>query len=252
MGQHGPIAPGHGGAELAFQRPGQHTPGAQAGFAHIDMGIGAITGQHRAIFHHGRVQIAVHVQGDGDGKIGRDGADAAQQLALAVVEAFRHHGAVQVQHGGIAAGRHRIHDVSRHGFEGVVRYRAGGAGIGGDGGCHLPAFLFADGEKGIDAGAGAAKGAGHAFAPGQRAPAARETRQRCRHRREGVGFVLHHGDDDLHASSSTAAASAARVGNRKSTCGMAATLAVAPQSPPLERPWRSIQALARPARLAGT
>jgi hypothetical protein len=83
--QHRLAAPGHHRLGLPGSAPAR-AAGAQAGLVHVDVRIGLVAGDHRAL-RRCVVEVGVHVQRDADGHRGRDGADAAQQLALAVLVA---------------------------------------------------------------------------------------------------------------------------------------------------------------------
>jgi hypothetical protein len=69
----------------------------------VHVRVGVVAGDHGGVAHHGLVHIGVHVQRDADGDVGRDLAQAAQQLALGVLQRLGDHGAVQVQQHGIEA-----------------------------------------------------------------------------------------------------------------------------------------------------
>ena len=57
--------------------------------AHVDVRVGAVAGDDGGVLDHGRRHVRVEVEPDGDGQPRRHRADAAQQLALAVVQRAR-------------------------------------------------------------------------------------------------------------------------------------------------------------------
>ena len=95
--QHRRIAPGGGRAHLAAHHAQQGTRRAFGGLPLVDMRIGLIAGDDLRIADHRVEDVGVHVVGDADRRVRIDGADAAQQFALAVIEPLGDHGAVQVE-----------------------------------------------------------------------------------------------------------------------------------------------------------
>jgi hypothetical protein len=202
MRQHRPPAEGqHRLGAVGQQR--QHGPaGALAGLVDVDMRVGLVAGDHRAAFGHAVVEVGVHVECHADRHAGRDGADAAQQFAFAVLVGLRHHRAVQVQQHRVAALGHGRADALGDVLEGGVVHQAAGMGRGGDGHVVVGAGGFGQIDEGGDGRSGAAVGRDRGFALGRQVGAGGKPRQRRGHRREGVRFMLHLGDDELHGSGS--------------------------------------------------
>jgi hypothetical protein len=134
-----------------------------------------------------------------------DGADAAEHFALGVVEALRHHGAVQVEEDAVE--RRRLHRVRQRGQHqrGDSLERSGHDGAGGVGEAPderrdlRPRLL----RRGDGAGArhrGRAQGVDQASRALQRREAAgpAEILPARRHRREGMALVQEAADRDAH------------------------------------------------------
>ena len=97
----------HGGANLSPQCANDQVGGFPAAFAEVDVGIGVAGDDDIGKLGHRVADVGVQVESDDDRAVGsEDGADAAQKIAFAVVDALDDHGAVQVQqrtvdrHGG--------------------------------------------------------------------------------------------------------------------------------------------------------
>ena len=148
--------PQHDGIDIPRHGADQGFAGAAAGLAHIDMGIGAIAGHDGDVIDHDSRQVGMEIKRHGDGDIRRGGPDAAQQLALAVVMGFRHHGAVQIQHDAVASRPDRITDCIRHFIKGGLVHGAGWIGIGDHGHGVFGPFPFRDVHIGGDGVVGAA------------------------------------------------------------------------------------------------
>ena len=198
MRQHRLAAPGHRRAAPVGQQRQHRAAGALAGFIHVDVRVGLVAGDHRAVLADGVVQVGVHVQRHADRHRGIDGADAAQQLALAVVVGLRDHRAVQVEQHRVAALRHRGADALGDVVERGVVHRPAGRGGGGDRHGVLGARRFSQVDEGGDGRARVAVGCHRGGAFGRHVGAGGKTRQRRGHRREGVGLVLHLRDDKFH------------------------------------------------------
>ena len=145
----------------------------------------------------------MHVEGDGNRNFRRNPSDAGEQLSLAVLETLGHHGAVQVEHDRIAAGLDRFADGMRDGLVGRVLYGCARRGAGGDRRHDLPALPLRDIDEGRHRRPGALIGIECSPAARRQGCTAREATDWCRHWRERVGLVLHHGDDDAHGISLT-------------------------------------------------
>ena len=129
------------------------------------------------------------------GSRGRHGADAAQQLALAVVHVLGDHRAVQREERGVAAAADGADDGVAHVLVGRALDVAGRVRAGGDGDDDLGAHLLRHLEEPAELRVGVAElldrgGAGERPEGGERRG----------HGREGIGLVHHHRDHDLAAS----------------------------------------------------
>ena len=204
MRQHRHIAPRHDWPHLTAHRPQQDLAGALRGVVGVDMRVGAVAGDDRRILDHRVVKIGVHVERDRNRGLRVDRADAAQQLALAVLEAFGDHRAMQIEeHTVIAAFRDGVaNDVCYVLVSGVLdraRRRRGG----GDRQHDVGLFALGEIEIGAEPRAGAAIGLDRRLAVERaRAPiriTGPKTGERRRYRREGVGLVLHHRDQEAHS-----------------------------------------------------
>ena len=131
-------------------------------------------------------------------------ARSREELALAVLEALGDHRAVQIEHDAVeAAARHRLADRVGDVLVGGVLDRAARRRAGGDRQHDLGPLALGEVEIGAEPRAGAAIGADRRLAVERPRPMA-EPRQRRRHRREGVGLVLHHRDQQAHVRISLA------------------------------------------------
>jgi hypothetical protein len=87
-------------AERPFfaDQPVEQFGGAAAGDRHVDMRIGAVADHRAGVPHHLRRHVGVEVEAADDRqRLADQPADAAQQLALAVLVMRRDHRAVQVE-----------------------------------------------------------------------------------------------------------------------------------------------------------
>jgi hypothetical protein len=198
MRQHRHIAPGHHRPRLAAHRLEQDFAGPLGGVVSVDMRVGAVTGHHRRVVDDRVVQVGMHVERHGDRRRGIDGANAAQQLAFTVLTAFGHHRAVQVEHDAvIAALCHGIADHAGDVLEGGIVDRSARRRPGGDRQHHLGPLARRQVEIGADARPGPFVRRDRRLAV-KRPRAMAKARQRGRHRREGVGLMLHHRDQQAH------------------------------------------------------
>ena len=106
---------------------------------------------------------------------------------------------MQIEHDAVkAAARHRLADRVGDVRVGGVLDRPARRRAGGDRQHDLRPFPLGEIEIGAEPGAGAAIGADRRLAI-ERPRAIAKPRERRRHRREGVGLVLHHRDQQAHA-----------------------------------------------------
>ena len=191
------------GLASPFEHRHQRPRRPRAGLAHVDVRIGAVAGDDVGALDQRRAEVAVEVQRDRDRHLRCDLADPAQQLGFAVVVSLHHHRAVQVEHHRVAAPGHGGDDRVGHRVEGLPVGGRARRGIGVDRHVDLAAGVgrrFQEGGKG-DVGAGigvdgAPAGQHRAVGRVERGSPREEGRERCRHRREGIGFVQHACDDE--------------------------------------------------------
>ena len=202
MRQHRHVAPGHDRPDLAADRPQQDFAGEPRRLVSVDMRIGAVAGNHRRVGDDLVIKIGVHVERDRDRGHRVDRAQPLQELSLAILQALRDHGAVQVEHDAVepALCRRGADPLGDLGIGGVLD-RAARRRSGGDRQYDLGPFARGQIEIGAEPGAGPAIGADRRLAVKRPRPVA-EPRERRRHRRKGVGLVLHHRDQQAHALSS--------------------------------------------------
>lgn len=81
-----------------------------AGLGHVHMRIGFEADHDVGARQHGLAEVAVQVKGERQRGVGRNLADAAQQLGFAIVEALGGHRAMQVKQDQVAAVAHRLDD----------------------------------------------------------------------------------------------------------------------------------------------
>ena len=98
--------------------------------------------------------MRVEVEADGDGQPRGHRADAAQQLALAVVDVLGHHGPVQREERRVAPAADGAHDGVAHVLVGALLDVARGMGAGGDGDDDLRAHLLGDVQEPAELGVG--------------------------------------------------------------------------------------------------
>ncbi len=158
MGQHRHIAPRHHRPYLAADRAQQDFARKLGGFVGVDVRIGAVSGDHGRIGDDLIVEIGVHIERHGDRGLGVDRAQPFEKLALAILQAFGDHGAVQIEHDAVeAAAGHRFADrVGDVGIGGVLD-RTARRRPGGDRQDDLRALPLGEIEIGAEPGAGAAK-----------------------------------------------------------------------------------------------
>ncbi len=191
------VAPRHDRFDLALHHAHQDGPGQFSGFVLIHVRIGLVSGDDVAVAHHALGDVGVQVQRHRDRRARRDGADFLEQRAFAIVGAVRHHhGAVQVEQYGIATLGHLVANCVADAVIGVAVHRTARIRPGGDRSGHLGAELLGEIQE---------RRHGHAFALHRLEGIATEVRTlrpellpRCWHRREGVGLVLHLGNDEFH------------------------------------------------------
>ncbi len=169
-----------------------------AGFGHIDMRVGPIDIQYIRVSDHGLGQIGMQVQTDRDGDLVAQGRpDAAQQLALAILEMLADHCAVEIQIDPVqGSGRRRRAQVfQQHRGNALKRIlgdmgrrRRGGPAQRDDIRPGIPQGFERTGHRDMHA----VDGCQHCFAPGKAGPAARpfERAEICLHRGECIGLML--------------------------------------------------------------
>ena len=171
-----------------------------AALGHVHVRIGLVAVEQVSVSHHRDAEVAVEVERHRDGHVGPDDrADGGDEVALAVVHALGHHGAVQVeQHavepaGGLEIGQHPVlHvsvDVAGHpaGRRGRRRHR------GHEGGAEPLGRL----DHATQTGARPAEGLDDLAAVVEIARL--ELGAIGAHVTEGVGLVRHHGQEQSHA-----------------------------------------------------
>ena len=198
--QHRTMAVGHDRPCFSFQHRENRPRGTRASLVHVDVRVGLVAGDHRRLIAHRREQVGMHVERDADRHPRRDPANAREQFSFAVVMRARHHRSMKVEQYRVATLGNRVHDTTRHGFKRLVVHRRAGRRIAGDREHDLRSRLVGKIDEGTNRGAGALEGLVHVAPLRRQRPPRRETRERRRHRRKGVGLVLHLRDDELHAS----------------------------------------------------
>ena len=198
MRQHRVVAPGHDRPHLAAHRPQQDLAGEPGRLIGVDMRIGTVAGDDRRVGDDIVIEVRVHIERDRDRRFGRDCPQPLQELALAVFKALRHHRAMQVEQDAVepalfGRGADRIGDVGI----GRLLDRAARRRAGGDRQHDVGLFPLGEVEIGAESRPGAAIGAHRRLAVKRPEPF-----ERCGHRREGVGLVLHHRDQQAHAANS--------------------------------------------------
>ena len=171
------------------------------------MRVGAVAGDDCGVVDDRVVEVCVHVERHGDRGVGIDRADAAQELALAVLETLGHHRTVQVEHDAVeTAPCDGVADNAGHVLEGGILDRTARRRTGGDRHDHLRPFALGEIEIGPETRSGAAIGPDRRIAIKRPRPSFRITRakagERGRYRRERVGLVLHHRDQQAHRGNS--------------------------------------------------
>ena len=142
----------------------------------------------------------MHVVGHAYRRFGVNGADAAQQLAFAVFVALAHHGAVQVQQDAIkTAPCHGLQNRLAHGLVSLVKHQPAGRGVGGQGQFIFGTRFLCQVDESPGGRARAPKSRNGRVASRRRfTRAERKALQVGGHRREGVGLVHHHRDQQTH------------------------------------------------------
>ena len=147
------------------------------------------------------VEVAVHVERDGDGRVRRQLADALQQLAFAILVRLHSHRSVEAEEDRVGLVRgHAVADGVADVLEGVVVDGARGRRARRDGRDDVGARLLRELEESSDAAPRAAEALGDGRASERHGAGARqaagETRQVRRHRRVGVRLVAHLRDEE--------------------------------------------------------
>ena len=138
--------------------------------------------------------MGVEVEAHRDRHPRRHRADAAQQLALAVVDVLGHHRPVQREEDRVAPAAHRAHDGVRHVLVGRPLHVTGRVRPARHRQHDLGAGPLGHVEEAAELGVGVLElGDGGLTLQGA------ERREWGRHRREGVGLVHHHREDQLRA-----------------------------------------------------
>ena len=142
----------------ALHQPVQPLRRAAAGLGHVDMRIGAEGDQQVGRIDHELRRVAVQIEADGDGNVRADDlAHPGDQLALAVVEMFGDHRAVQVEADAVErAGRGDAgDDLAGDALVGLAGDMGGGNRAGPQHRDHVPArsaaMIDAAGNAEIDA-----------------------------------------------------------------------------------------------------
>ena len=188
----GPVAPHHPGLDLARQHAHQRAAGATGGVGHVDMRIGAIARDDGGALDHGVGHLGVEIERHRDRHVGRDPADAIEQLAFAVVIVLGDHGAVQGQQHGVAALLDLLDDGRRHLLVGGLGHQTRGMGRGRHRHGEFSAGLARDFDEAAQGSVGA-----FGFLDGARTAqgaGAGERFDRGRQRRERIRLVHHHRD----------------------------------------------------------
>ena len=173
-----------------------HAANLLGNLVHVHVRVGLVADQGGAVLDHRGGEVAVEVAGDRDREIGCDGAHPPQQLAFPVEHMLGRHRTVQVEQGRVAAIRDGVAHQPRHPFVGVLAHRPRGHRLRRERGDDLRAPLAGQRHVRGDGHARRAVRLLHGFA-GMRTPRL-ESRPVGDDRREGVGLVLHHRDDDAH------------------------------------------------------
>ena len=171
------------------------------------MRVGLVARHGLCQLDHVGVHVGVHVVGHAHRRFGVDGADAAQQLAFAIFVALTHHGAVQVQQDAVkTATRHGLQNRLAHGLVGLVKHQPAGRGVRTKSQLEFGPRLLGQINERPGGRACAAKRRNRRVATRRRfTRPQRKTLQVGGHRREGVGLVHHHRNQQTHGrvSSST-------------------------------------------------
>ena len=208
VGEHRRVDEGASGAQPFVEHAPDDGRDAVPGLGHVHVRIGLEARQRVALGHHARRDVAVEVEGDAQRHVRREGPDAGEELAFAVVVALGHHRPVQVEEDGVAAGADRVEDRGGERLEGVVRHGAARVGVRRHGHRDARAARFREPDEGAER-----RGGVPPRRQGRVAPERAEGGERGRQRREGVGLVVHPGGDDAHGGNS------ASVEIRRSGCG---------------------------------
>ena len=189
------IAPHHLRLDLARQHAQQGASGAARGIGHVDVRIGTVAGDDIGAVDHGVRHLRVEIEGDGNRHVGRDLADAVQQLAFAVVIFLRDHRAMQSQQDRVAALPDLLDDGGGHLFVRGLGDQAGRIGRGRHRYSKLGASLAGDLDEAAQGGIGPF-GSRDGFGAGQIARAGEGIDGRGE-RRERVRLMHHHCDYEL-------------------------------------------------------
>ena len=191
---HGQPSPDHDGLDLAVHRPHER-PGRPLGrLAHVDVWIGPVAGEDGGVVDHGRRHVGVEIEPDGEGQVGRHRANAAEELALAVVDVLGDHGAVQRQEGRVAAVPDPAHDGLAHVLVGRPLHVARRMRAGREGYHDLCARLLGHVQEAAQLGIGVLE-----LLDGRGTGEGAERGQGRGDGRKRIGLVHHHRDENLAA-----------------------------------------------------
>ena len=144
----------------------------------------------------------MQVEGDADGELGGDTANAGQEGALAVIGVavdarLGDHGSVEVEETRVAARGDRLADRVGHERVGSGLDRTAGRRVPGDRRHDVHGRSFGHFEQAPESGAGATEPLTDLIADGHTQPVGRfaETGEWCGNRRERVRLVFHHRND---------------------------------------------------------
>ena len=190
LSQYRTVTPRHHRIDLSLESPHHDTARVLTGLVHVDMGIGFVADQRGAVGDDSLGQVGVEIETHRNRQVRRHLTDAFQQGALTIHRGLGHHGPVQVEKTNVTTLRDRLADGIAHGLVRICLDPATGGRMTGDRGLDLHAFRLRDIEKCAKTGTGALEQAIDVFAGWN--PRAAESTERGRHRRKGIGLVLHH------------------------------------------------------------
>ncbi len=218
----------HRGAQTLLERAVHNLGAIAPAILLVDLGVRLMADQHIRHHHHARRHVGMDVEHTHDGNRGScQLADGFEDVALPVVDAFNHHGAVQVEEDTVerTSGAHPLQHVAEDFIEDRARRRRARGGVGEDRRHQLMPVLLTDCQEAADGGISAAE-FGEDFLTGEVAkPVVTEVVPGSGHGREATRLVDYRPAGDFSLSHALPCSSHRTLSNHRSSLAASVKLA---------------------------